>query len=134
MSLSCAGLVQNNRVSKPLSAEQVISRIISTGISEGHDSKILAGTGEKAAAIVTNVTKDKKLTTVETDSILFILNNAFAGRPPLAPDAQRSGAMALLRRLDASTDDIELKKRIGHTTKLVQDCYVKARSLNTSSQ
>src|SRR5262249_3517841 len=105
MSLSCAGLVQENDVPKPPTAEQVISRLISGGLWDGHDTKVLAGRGNGAAAIVAKVTKDKKLTAAEKDYILLILNTAFAGDDSrsLAPDRQHSVAMSLLRRLDAST-------------------------------
>jgi len=109
--------------------EQVISRMIDTGTLEGHDTKVLGGMGDAAAVTVTKVLAGRSLSTDKIDMVLIVLSRSFGDPRGVAavPDRKPRTALFVLAYLDSSTKDPELKKRIAHTRKYVQDQYEKSK-------
>ncbi len=108
---------------------QVISRMIDTGTLEGQDSMVLGGMGDAAAVTVTKVLAGRILSTNEIDIVLIVLSRSFADPRGVAavPDRKPRTTLFVLAYLDSSTKDPELKKRIAHTRKYVQDQYEKSK-------
>lgn len=112
-----------------MTPEQIIRRIMATGISEGHDNKIIGRMGDAAAVTVTKVIGGRNLSTNEIDSVLVILSMT-SGNPlfvEVASDRQPRTTLFLLHCLDSSTKDPALKKRIAETRKYVLEQYAKSK-------
>jgi len=101
------------------SPEEVITRIINSGLLEGHDQKVIGGMGDAAAVIVTKVVRDGKLTTSQVDSILIILNSAFGGLE-VGIEREPKTALFVLRCLESTTQDLGLLQRIDQTRNYIQ--------------
>src|SRR6266849_2907883 len=110
-SLLFSGVAWCQKTSTP---EEAIGRIINSGLLEGHDQKVMGGTGDAAAVIVTKVVGERKLSTSQINSVLLILNSAFGG-VDTAADRQPRTALFVLQFLELSTNDVELRKRIADT-------------------
>jgi hypothetical protein len=110
------------------SPEQVIRKIIYSGVLEGNDYRVIGRMGDAAAVTVTRVVAGGKLTISEMDGVLTVLGMAF-GDPSMvqeAADRQPKTALFVLEYLDCSTSDPALKKRIADERKNVQDRYAKS--------
>lgn len=70
--------------------DQAIRRIIDSGLFEGQDQKLIGGIGDAAAVAVTKAVADSKLTSGQIDSILLILNSAFADVTVSCPNSSRT--------------------------------------------
>ena len=101
------------------SPEEVITRIINSGLLEGHDQKAIGGMGDAAAVVVTKVVRDRELTASQVDSILIILNSAFGGLE-VSAEREPKTALFVLRCLEFSTQDSGLLQRIDQTRKYIQ--------------
>jgi hypothetical protein len=107
-SLLISGVVCSQKTSTP---QEAIGRIITVGLLEGRDQKVIAGMGDAAAVIVTKVIGDRKLTPSQIDSVLVILNSAFSGTEPVTEREPRT-ALFVLQFLELSTKDAQLTKRV----------------------
>jgi hypothetical protein len=105
--------------------EEMISRIIYMGYLEGHYDKVIRGSGDAAAVSVTKIVRERNLSPDEIDRVLVVLNMAF-GSEPNGPDAEPKTALFVLRELDLSTNDAQLRARIAQTRKYVQDEFAKS--------
>jgi hypothetical protein len=108
--------------------EHVVKRMIESGFREGHDSKVIGPMGDAAAVVITKILAGRNLRSGQIDSVLWILESAFAD-PSLvqnAPDREPRTALLLLQYLDVSSHDPELKKRIATTRNHIEDRYAKA--------
>ena len=105
--------------------EHIIRRNIDQGILEGHDSKVIGGIGDPAAVVITKVLAGRDLTTQQIDDTLVVLNEAF-GSIQYGPDAEPRTALFVLRALDLSTNDAQLRGRIAQTRKYIQDEFSKS--------
>jgi hypothetical protein len=125
--LALSGAANCQTASNP-SADQVVKRIIYSGMSEGWDNRVIGGMGDGAAVTVTRVVAGRKLTTSEMDGVLTVLGIAFADPSMVAVEADRQPKTALfvLEYLDCSSNDPALKKRIADERKYVQDRYEKS--------
>jgi len=133
VSLMAVTLPSGQQANKPtgiLGPEDVIGRMIASGIYEGHDAKTLGGMGDAAAVIVTKVVSDRKLTTSEIDSVLIVLNSAFGGIKA-SPDSEPRTALFVLQSLELSTKDTELQKRIAETRRYIQEQFAKSKKPST---
>lgn len=105
--------------------EHVIGRILDRGLTEGQDSKVLGGTGDAAAVIVTKLVGGKSLSPAQIDLVLIVLNMSFTEVAP-GPEAEPRTALFVLRELDLSTNDTQLRGRIAQTRKYVQEEFSKS--------
>jgi len=100
MVLTVAGVSYSQSVATP---EQVIQRIIEKGAFEGFDQKIIGDMGDAAAVVVTKIIAGKHPSSVNIDSTLVVLTNAFAD--PLlvnnASDRQPRTTMFVFQALEA---------------------------------
>jgi hypothetical protein len=86
-----------------MTPEQVIRRTLHSGISEGHDQKIIGTMGDAAAVTLIKVLGGTVLTSQDMDLSLVVLSSSFAG-PGRSGGCVRSGAeshalaSAILRR------------------------------------
>jgi hypothetical protein len=110
------------------SPQAVIERMINTGDYEGHDDKVVGPMGDAAAVVVTKVLAGKNLSTRQIDSVLLILTSAFAdpGAVAVESDRQPRTASLILRYLDLSTQDRQLKDRIMQTRRTIEERYAKS--------
>jgi hypothetical protein len=110
--------------------EETIRRIIDSGLFEGHDQKLIGGLGDAAAVAVTKEVADSKLTPNQIDSILLILNSAFAD---IGADQNREPRTALfvLRDLELLTGDAALRKRIEATRMYILGQVAKSKQGHT---
>jgi hypothetical protein len=109
-----------------LSPEQVIRRIIDTGASEGHDQKIIGGMGDAAAVIVTKILAGRSVGATDIDNVLGVLSSSFADPGMVAAsDREPRTALFVLRCLDSSTTDTQLKQRIAETKNRILDRFTK---------
>ena len=115
----------------PSGPEQVIARIIDTGMSEGHDQKVIGWLGDAASVIVTKHLSQRHLSQTEVDSTLNVLTGAFADPSFVKNEADRQPRTTLfvLRYLELSTHDPKLKTRISDAKKYIEDRC--AQSLRT---
>jgi hypothetical protein len=114
--------------------EQVVGRVVNTGMIEGWDQKLLIHLGDAGAVLVTKVLADRNLTPKTIGSALIGLENSFA-EPKLVEvtaDREPRTSLLLLRYLELSTSDAESRKNIADTRKYVQDRY--AAFLKASEQ
>ncbi len=105
--------------------EDIIRRNIDRGWFEGHDTKVIAGTGDAAAVVITKILAGRDLTAQQIDNTLAVLNDAFGGVES-GPDAEPRTALFVLRALDLSTNDPQLRGRIAQTRKYIQDEFSKS--------
>jgi hypothetical protein len=107
--------------------EQVVRRVINTGMIEGWDQKLLVHLGDAGAVLATKVLADRSLTPKTIGGALIVLENSFA-EPKLVEvtaDREPRTSLLLLRYLEFSTSDAESRKNIADTRKYVQDRYAK---------
>jgi hypothetical protein len=121
------GIGRAYQVSTP---EEVIRRIIDSGLFEGHDQKLLGGTGDAAAVAVTKAVADSELTPGQIDSILLILNSAFAD-VGAGQNREPRTALFVLRDLKSLTGDADLRKRIEATRHYILDQVAKSKQGST---
>jgi hypothetical protein len=105
--------------------ERAISNMVDAGIFDGHDEKLIGSTGDAAAVIVTKILAGRDLSARQIDNTLAVLNMAFRGVAS-GPDAEPRTALFVLRELDLSTNDAQLRGRIAQTRKYVQDEFAKS--------
>src|SRR5574341_1706642 len=86
----------------PITTAQVVRRIIESGALDGHDSKLLAGTGDAVAVAATKALGGRDLGPGEIDPVLAILGEAFAAPESVrnVPDREPRTALLLLRYFD----------------------------------
>jgi hypothetical protein len=114
--------------------EQVVRRVINTGMIEGWDQKLLVHLGDAGAVLATKVLADRNLTPKTIGSALIVVENSFA-EPKLVEvtaDREPRTSLLLFRYLELSTSDAESRKNIVDTRKYVQDRY--ATFLKASEQ
>jgi hypothetical protein len=121
--LLLSGVACSQKTSTP---EEAIGRIITLGLLEGHDQKVIGGMGDAAAVVVTKVVGDKKLTASQIDSVLVILNSAFAGIEP-PPNREPKTALFVLQFLELSTKDPQLIKKIVDTRHYIVEQFAKSK-------
>ena len=110
------------------SSEQLIKRMISSGVLEGHDQKVIGRMGDAAAVAVTKVLGERIPSPSEIESILIILNMSFADPTFVETPSDREPRTALfiLQYFDSSTKDLDLKKKISETRRYIQEQFLKA--------
>lgn len=119
-------------LSSPLQAqenaipEEAINRIIGSGLLEGHDSKVIGGTGDSAAVAVTKIVRGRTLSPEEIDRVLLILKMAFGSVTP-GPQAEPRTALFVLRSLELSANDALLRGRIAQTRKYVEEEFSRSQ-------
>ena len=114
--------------------EQVVMRVINTGMIQGWDQKLLVHLGDAGAVLATKVLADRNLTPKTIGSALIVLENSFA-EPKLVEvtaDREPRTSLLLLRYLESSTSDAESRKNIADTRKYLRDRY--ATFLKASEQ
>jgi hypothetical protein len=116
------------RPQKTSTPEETISRIIDLGVLEGHDNKVIGGTGDAAAVTITKVVSGRSLSPNQIDRVLIALNMAFGGVTS-GPDAEPKTALFVLLALDLSTNDAQLHGRIAKTRKYVEEEFSKSLKL-----
>ncbi len=114
-----------SRPKKTSTPEETISRIIDLGMLDGHDNKVIGGTGDAAAVTITKVVSGRSLSPDQIDRVLIVLNMAFGGVTS-GPDAEPKTALFVLRELDLSTNDAQLQGRIAQTRKYVEEEFSKS--------
>jgi hypothetical protein len=112
----------------PSDPEQVIARIIDSGMFEGHDQKVIGWLGDAAAVIVTKHLSQRHLSQTDIDGTLIVLTGAFADPSFVrdAADRQPRTTLLVLRYLELSTDDSKLKTRIADAKKYIEDRCVQS--------
>jgi hypothetical protein len=117
--LSAISLDQNT------SPEQIIRRSIDTGITEGHDQKVIGILGDAAAVSLTKVLGERKLTATETDSILGIVVGAFADPSMVADisDREPKTSLFVLQYLNSISSDPRQKVRIAEARSYILGRY-----------
>jgi hypothetical protein len=101
--------------------EQVVRRVINTGMIEGWNQKLLIHLGDAGAVLATKVLADRNLTPKTIGGALIVLENSFA-EPKLVEvtaDREPRTSLLLLRYLELSTSDAESRKNIADTRKYV---------------
>ena len=63
-----------SRPQKTSTPEETISRIIDLGMLDGHDNKVIGGTGDAAAVTITKVVSGRSLSPDQIDRVLMVLN------------------------------------------------------------
>ena len=112
---------------KNVDSEETINRIITSGLLEGHDSKVVAGTGDGAAVTVTKIVRGRNLSPNEIDRVLLVLKMAFGSVAP-GPQAEPRTALFVMRALELSTNDALLRDRIAQTRKYVEEEFSKSKN------
>lgn len=109
--------------------EQVIRRMVHTGIFEGHDSKVIGPMGDAAAVLLTKILAGSDLTAANIDMSLLVLRESFADPSTVqnAVDRQPRTALFVLRCLDSSTTDPSVRKRIANAAEYVEQQYLKSK-------
>jgi len=124
--LAPLGTRQSQETSMP---EHVISRILDRGLLDGHDTKVVGGIGDAAAVIGTKVVGGRSLSPAQIDLVLIVLNMvlnmAFADVTP-GPEKQPRTTLFVLRQLELSTNDAQLRARIAQTRKYVGEEFSKS--------
>src|SRR5215475_10005494 len=100
----------------PSAPEAIIKRVIDSGISEGHDQKVIGQLGDGAAVLATKILAGRVPTPTNIDMSLVVLRSAFADPSFVeATDREPRTALLLLRYLDLCTNDSTVKQRIAET-------------------
>jgi hypothetical protein len=105
--------------------ERAIGRMIDSGFFDSHDQKLIAGTADAAAVVVTKILAGRDLDPRQTDNTLAVLNDAF-GDIASGPDAEPKTALFVLRELELSTNDRQLLGRIAQTRKYIEEEFSKS--------
>jgi hypothetical protein len=105
--------------------EHVIRQVIDSGFLDGHDRKVLGRLGDAGAVLVTKILAGREPTPGAIGGALLIIVESFADPSFVesAPDREPRTALLVLRYLDLSTNDLELKNHIVDTRKYIQDRY-----------
>lgn len=105
--------------------EQVVTRMIQTGFFEGHDQKVVGRLGDAGAVFATKILAGKDLTPATIGNTLVVIQESFVDLSLVDAPSERQPKTALLvlRYLELSTNDKELKKNIAETGKYIQDRY-----------
>ena len=111
--------------------DMAISRMIDSGVFDSQDEKIIAGKGDAAAVMVTKVLRGRTLDPGQIDRTLLVLNTAFGGVVP-GPDAEPKTALFVFRELELSTNDAQLRARIGQSRKYAEEEF--SKSTKTAAQ
>ena len=106
--------------------EHVIGRILDRGLLDGHDNKVVGGIGDAAAVIVTKVVGGRSLSPAQIDLVLIVLNMAFADVTP-GPEAEPRTTLFVLRQLELSTNDVQLRGKIAQTRKYAEEEFSKSK-------
>jgi hypothetical protein len=116
------GLGEGQTVARP---EDIISRMIETGVLDGHDQMVIGRLGDGGAVLVTKVLGDRDLTSSTIDNTLIVIGRLFADPTFVEPaaDRQPKTALLILKYLDLSAKDPALRKRIADTEKYVKEQY-----------
>jgi len=85
----------------------------------------VAGSSPVTSTIFSIILAGRELTPRQIDNTLAVLNMAFRGVAN-GPDAEPRTALFVLRELDLSTNDAQLRGRIAQTRKYVQDEFAKS--------
>jgi hypothetical protein len=105
--------------------EQVVRRIIDSGISEGHDQKMIGKMGDAAAVTVTKVLGGRGLNPSDVENVLTILTSAFSD--PLmvqdVSDREPKTTLFILQYLSSAASDLQSKTRIAETRAFVLERY-----------
>ena len=114
--------------------EQVVRRVVNTGMIQGWDQTVLAHLGDAGAVLATKVLADGNLTPKTIGGALMVLENSFAEPKfvEVTVDREPRTSLLLLRYLEFSTSDAESRKNIADTRKCVQNRY--ATLLKASEQ
>ena|ERR1700689_3646730 len=106
-------------------AERIVKRMIDTGFFEGHDQKVVGHLGDAGAVLVAKILAGRDLTSTTIGNALVVIEESFVdpGLVESAGDRPPRAALLVLRYLDMSTNDAELKKRIADTRRYVQERY-----------
>jgi hypothetical protein len=110
-----------------LSAAQVVQRIMDNGGLDGHYNKIIGEMGDAAAVIVTKIVAGRNVGSTDIDNALLVLDLAFADPSLVTSSSDREPRTALfvLKSLDSSTTDTQLKQRIAETRNRVTANFAK---------
>lgn len=111
--------------------EHVIKRMIDTGFFDSVDQKVVGRLGDAGAVLLTKILMGRDLPSSTIGNALVVIEESFVD-PSLvetAGDRQPRTSLFILKYLDLSTNDAELKKHIGDTRKYILDRY--ATSLQT---
>ena len=105
--------------------EQVVKRVINTGMIQGWDQKLLVHLGDAGAVIATKVLADMNLTPKTIGGALMVVENSFAEPKfvEVTADREPRTSLLLLKYLELSTSDAESRKNIADTSKYIQDRY-----------
>jgi hypothetical protein len=105
--------------------ENVIRRMVTTGLLEGHDEKVINSMGDAAAVVLTKVFAGNQPTASEIDTALVVLRHSFVDprSVEISDDRQPRTALFVLKSLDQCTQDAAVKRRIADATRYVQDRY-----------
>src|ERR1700730_4329011 len=108
--------------------EHVIRRIVDSGISDGHDQKVIGTMGDAAAVVVTKILAGRNLTALNIDGALVVFESSFAYPHfvSIVADREPRTTLFVLRCLDSSTSDPALKKRIEEAKVYVQQHYTRS--------
>ena len=129
---SCVGLIATltlcsaQVVSTPGNgSETTIRRILDTGISDGHDQKVIGHLGDTAGVLISQILKDKPPTPTNIDMALLVIRSAFADPSfvEATKDKEPRTSLLLLRYFSYCTNDSALKERIAETGKYLQHQY-----------
>jgi hypothetical protein len=114
--------------------EQVVRRVVNTGMIQGWDQTLLLHLGDAGAVLATKVLADGKLTPKTIGGALIVVENSFAEPKfvEVTADREPRTSLLLLRYLEFSPSDAESRKNIADTRKYVQDRY--ATFLKASEQ
>ena len=125
VSFLCLAPLATGQSQGTVTPEDVIRRMLYQGITEGHDDGVVGGTGDAAAVIITKVVGGRTLSPSQIDVALAVLNMAFGDVRP-GPDAEPKTALFVLRQLELSTNDAQLRGRIAQTRKYIADQFSKS--------
>ena len=120
--LALSGVAYSQSGSDP---EQVVKKIINTGMIEGWDQKVLPHLGDAGAVLATKVLADKNLTSKTVGGVLIVVESSFAAPKfiEVAADREPRTSLLLLRYLELCTSDAESRKNIADTRRYIQDRY-----------
>jgi len=120
VALTLASLAYSQVGNEP---EHIIGRIVDTGISEGHDQKVIGRLGDAGAVLVTKILAGRDLTSGTIDNSLVVIEGSFADPSFVesAADRQPRAALLLLRYLDLSTSRavIWVRCTVGHDDQMI---------------
>ena len=117
--------VQSQQLS---TSEEAVSRIIDSGLFDGHDNKVIGGIGDAAAVTITKVVGGKSLSADQIERILIVLNMAFGDVKP-GPDAEPKTTLFVLRELELYSSGAQLKDKIEKTRIYVEEEYSRSKPL-----